>query len=283
MEKVGLILEGGGMRGIFTTGVLDCFLDHGIEFPEVIGVSAGACHACSFVSKQRGRAKSISIDYIDDKRYCSIYSLVTTGDMFGTKFVYDEIPNILNPFDHDTYNKSNTKVYAVVTNLVTGEPEYHHLDDMEYKINNLRASASLPFVSRVVKIEDKDYLDGGLTDSIPVKKIEEDGYLRNVIVLTQPRGYRKTENKMAPLAKIMYAKYPKLSNVMKNRHIRYNETVEYIEQQEDKGNIFVIQPPEKLIIGRIEKDKEKLQVVYDAGYQCAQNKIEELKKFMANK
>lgn len=280
MEKVGLILEGGGMRGVFTTGVLDCFLDHGIEFPEVIGVSAGACHACSYVSKQRGRAKSISIDYINDKRYCSVYSLVTTGDMFGADFVYREIPDVLNPFDHETYNRSESKVYAVVTNLETGKAEYHHLDDMKYKIDNLRASASLPFLSKIVKIDGKKYLDGGLTDSIPIRKIESDGYMKNVVVLTQPRGYRKSENKLASLAKLVYSKYPKVSEIMKNRHLLYNETVDYIEEQEDKGNIFVIQPKEKLIVGRIEKDKNKLEAVYEIGYKCGQEMIEDLKKFL---
>ncbi|MEG0177832.1 patatin-like phospholipase family protein [Anaerorhabdus sp.] len=280
MNKVGLILEGGGMRGVFTTGVLDCFLDNNIEFNEIIGVSAGACHACSYVSKQRGRAKSINVDYIDDKRYCSVYSLITTGDMFGVDFVYGEIPNVLNPFDHDTYNHSNTKVYAAVTNIETGKPEYHLLDDMTVKIDNLRASASLPFVSRVVNIDGQKYLDGGLIDSIPIKKIETDGFKKNVIVLTQPKGYRKSENKLAPLAKLIYRKYPKMFNIMKQRHILYNDTVDYIEQQEALGNLFVIQPKEKLNIGRIEKDKSKLEAIYKLGYECTQDVLDQLKSYM---
>lgn len=280
MNKVGLILEGGGMRGVFTTGVLDCFLDNNIEFNEIIGVSAGACHACSYVSKQRGRAKSINVDYIDDKRYCSVYSLITTGDMFGVDFVYGEIPNVLNPFDHDTYNHSNTKVYAAVTNIETGKPEYHLLDDMTVKIDNLRASASLPFVSRVVNIDGQKYLDGGLIDSIPIKKIETDGFKKNVIVLTQPKGYRKSENKLAPLAKLIYRKYPKMFNIMKQRHILYNDTVDYIEQQEALGNLFVIQPKEKLNIGRIEKDKSKLEAIHKLGYECTQDVLDQLKSYM---
>lgn len=280
MNKVGLILEGGGMRGVFTTGVLDCFLDNNIEFNEIIGVSAGACHACSYVSKQRGRAKSINVDYIDDKRYCSVYSLITTGDMFGVDFVYGEIPNVLNPFDHDTYNHSNTKVYAAVTNIETGKPEYHLLDDMTVKIDNLRASASLPFVSRVVNIDGQKYLDGGLIDSIPIKKIETDGFKKNVIILTQPKGYRKSENKLAPLAKLIYRKYPKMFNIMKQRHILYNDTVDYIEQQEALGNLFVIQPKEKLNIGRIEKDKSKLEAIYKLGYDCTQDVLDQLKSYM---
>lgn len=283
MEKVGLVLEGGGMRGVFTTGVLDCFLDHGIEFPEIIGVSAGACHACSYVSKQRGRAKSISIDYCDDKRYCSVHSLITTGDMFGVDFVYNEIPNVLYPFDHDTYNRSESKVYAVLTNVVTGKAEYHYLDDMNVKLDNLRASASLPFLSRIVDIDGNKYLDGGLTDSIPIKKIESDGFEKNVVVLTQPRGYRKSENKLVPLSKLVYAKYPEISKAMKTRHIAYNEAVDYIEKEEDKGNIFVIQPSEKLIVGRIEKDKSKLEAVYQNGYETAQKVIEDLKSYMGIK
>lgn len=280
MEKTGLILEGGGMRGVFTTGVLDCFLDYDIEFGEIIGVSAGACHACSFVSKQKRRARDISVNYIDDKRYCSVYSLITTGDMFGVDFVYKEIPDKLYPFDHETYNASATKVYAAVTNIETGKAEYHLLEDMSKDIDDLRASASLPFVSRIVEIQGNKYLDGGIVDSIPLKKIEADGYLRNIVVLTQPKEYRKTENKIAWLAKILYRKYPKMYGLLKNRHIAYNDEVDYIDKQEAEGNILVIRPEKSLNVSRIEKDKNKLEEIYKLGYETTKKHIEEIRKFM---
>ncbi len=280
MEKVGLILEGGGMRGVFTTGVLDCFLDNGIEFGEIIGVSAGACHACSYISKQRKRARDICVNYIDDKRYCSIYSLITTGDMFGVQFAYHEIPDVLYPFDHETYNSSETKLYSTVTNVETGKAEYHLLKDMNEDIDNLRASASLPFVSRIVDINGNKYLDGGIIDSIPLKKIEEDGYAKNIVVLTQPKEYRKSENKIAWLAKVLYRKYPKMYNLLKNRHLAYNEEIEYIDEQEARGNILVIRPQESLNVSRIEKDKTKLEAIYQLGYEVTKNQIDEILKFI---
>lgn len=280
MEKVGLILEGGGMRGVFTTGVLDCFLDNGIEFGEIIGVSAGACHACSYISKQRKRARDICVNYIDDKRYCSIYSLITTGDMFGVQFAYHEIPDVLYPFDHETYNSSETKLYSTVTNVETGKAEYHLLKDMNEDIDNLRASASLPFVSRIVDINGNKYLDGGIIDSIPLKKIEEDGYAKNIVVLTQPKEYRKSENKIAWLAKVLYRKYPKMYNLLKNRHLAYNEEIEYIDEQEVRGNILVIRPQESLNVSRIEKDKTKLEAIYQLGYEVTKNQIDEILKFI---
>lgn len=280
MEKVGLILEGGGMRGVFTTGVLDCFLDNGIEFGEIIGVSAGACHACSYISKQRKRARDICVNYIDDKRYCSIYSLITTGDMFGVQFAYHEIPDVLYPFDHETYNSSETKLYSTVTNVESGKAEYHLLKDMNEDIDNLRASASLPFVSRIVDINGNKYLDGGIIDSIPLKKIEEDGYAKNIVVLTQPKEYRKSENKIAWLAKVLYRKYPKMYNLLKNRHLAYNEEIEYIDEQEARGNILVIRPQESLNVSRIEKDKTKLEAIYQLGYEVTKNQIDEILKFI---
>lgn len=280
MEKVGLILEGGGMRGVFTTGVLDCFLDNGIEFGEIIGVSAGACHACSYISKQRKRARDICVNYIDDKRYCSIYSLITTGDMFGVQFAYHEIPDVLYPFDHETYNSSETKLYSTVTNVETGKAEYHLLKNMNEDIDNLRASASLPFVSRIVDINGNKYLDGGIIDSIPLKKIEEDGYAKNIVVLTQPKEYRKSENKIAWLAKVLYRKYPKMYNLLKNRHLAYNEEIEYINEQEARGNILVIRPQESLNVSRIEKDKTKLEAIYQLGYEVTKNQIDEILKFI---
>lgn len=280
MEKFGLVLEGGGMRGIFTAGVLDCFLDYGIEFDEVIGVSAGAIHACSYASKQKYRARDIVLDFINDKRYCSVQSLLTTGDLFGVEFAYHEIPDVYYPFDHQTYNDNPTKVIAVVTNVMTGEAEYHHLSDLNQQIDNLRASASLPYVSRLVQLDEYKYLDGGIADSVPLKRIEVDGCTKNIIVLTQPADYRKSPNKIAWLSKILYRQYPKVYDLLKRRHLIYNEEIAYINGQVTKGNTMVIQPKSDLNVGRIEKDVDKLSLVYDLGYQIAQERMDEIKEFL---
>lgn len=280
MEKIGLVLEGGGMRGIFTAGVLDCFLDHDIEVDEIIGVSAGAIHACSYVSKQKYRARDIILDFINDKRYCSIQSLVTTGDLFGVEFAYHEIPDVYYPFDHKTYNENSTKLLATVTNVTTGAAEYHHLIDLEVQIDNLRASASLPYVSRLVKLGENRYLDGGISDSVPLKRIEEDGCKKNIVVLTQPAEYRKSPNKIAWLSKLRYRQYPKVYELLKNRHHVYNDEIAYINQQQATGNVLVIQPLSDLNVGRIEKDVNKLSEVYDLGYNMTKDRIEEIKRFI---
>ena len=280
MFQNGLVLEGGGMRGLFTAGVLDFFIDKDIEFAEVIGVSAGACHSCSYVSKQRGRARSSTIDHIDDKNFCSLYSLFKTGDLFCAKFSYDDIPNRLNPFDYDTFNKSNTKLFSTVTNVETGQAEYIRLCEMHEDIQAVRASASLPLVSQIVEYKGKKYLDGGIADSIPLKKIEADGYLKNVVVLTQPKGFIKQKNKAMGLIELKYKEYPKLIEQMANRHNVYNDTLDYIYKQEEVGLCFVIQPKENLDIGRVEKSKEKLDLAYSLGYECAKENYDTMTEFL---
>lgn len=283
MYNVGLVLEGGGMRGIFTAGVLDFFIEKGIEFAEIIGVSAGACHACSYVSKQHGRAKAISIDYLDDKRYCSIYSLITTGNLFGEKFAYDDIPNRLNLFDNESFIRSKTRLFATVTNVETGKAEYIELKDLKRDMEALRASASLPLLSRIVEFGDNKYLDGGMADSIPVKQMEDKGFSKNVAILTRPKGYIKKPSRVNKyLVKLRYKRYPKLIEQIENRSQSYNKAVKYIEEQEAKGNIFVIRPKQPLIIDRIEKDKLKLEKVYYIGYECAREKYGKLIEFLEN-
>ena len=276
----GLVLEGGGMRGVFTTGVLDFFLEKEIEFTDVIGVSAGACHGASFVSKQYGRARDVVLDYINDKRYCSIYSLVTTGDMFGAKFAYYEIPNKLNPFDSETYDKRKTKLYAVVTNVETGKPEYIELKDFSVDIEALRASASLPFISKIVEFNGKKYLDGGISDSVPIKRAEEMGIKKNIVILTQPKGYVKGVMRTPALMKIRYRRYPNFIKSALIRHEMYNRTMEYIEQGEKEGRIFVIRPKRDLNVSRLEKDVEKLKKVYEKGYLAAREEYENILKFL---
>lgn len=283
-NKTGLVLEGGGMRGAFTTGVLDFFLDSldkEFSFHSCMGVSAGAIHACSFLSKQKGRGFETNIDYLEDEQYGSFKNLIKTGDLFDAEFCYKTIPEELNPYDYKTFEENPTDFYAVVTNCRTGEAEYKKITDMHKGIYFVRASGSLPLVSRTVWIQKQPYLDGGIADSIPIKKSEELGNEKNVVVLTRDRGYRKGPNKLIPMAHLRYGKeFPKLVEQMKNRHIRYNETLEYLYQEEEKGNVFIICPKELVEIGRIEKNKEKLKELYQHGYNTAGKQYEELKKFL---
>lgn len=269
MFDAGLILEGGGMRGIFTAGVLDFFLDKDLRPKSVYGVSAGACHAASYLSRQRGRAYRISVDYLDDRRYCSVRSLLLTGDIFGVKMCYDTIPNELYPYDYDTYLKYEGEFRVVVTNCRTGQAEYLPVRDMRHDLAYIRASSSLPAVSRNVEIGGQEYLDGGISDSIPLARSIRDGNLKNIVVLTQHDGYRKGPNSLMPLIRMRYRKYPKLIEASENRHIIYNETLDFIAAEEAAGRAFVLRPGEPLELGRIEKDRRKLQEIYELGYSEA--------------
>ena len=279
-EKIGLVLEGGGLRGIFTAGVLDFFLEKNIEFDGCIGVSAGACHACSYLCKQYKRAYNVSVDYLDDKRYCSLYSLITTGDLFGVDFVYDEIPNKLNPIDNEAFMKNKTKFQAVITNCETGEAEYPEVKDFDKDTVYVRASSSLPLLARMVNINGNVYLDGGVSDSIPIKKSIENGNTKNVVVLTRDKNYRKKQSALGKITGIRYKKFPKFVELMNTRYSRYNEVLDYIDELEAKGEIFVIRPEVELTLGRIEKNKKKLLEVYNIGYETAKKNYENLKKYL---
>ena len=279
-EKTGLVLEGGGLRGIFTAGVLDFFLEKNIEFDGCIGVSAGSCHACSYLSKQYKRAFNVSVDYLDDKRYCSMHSLITTGDLFGVDFVYGEIPDKLNPIDNETFMKNKTKFQAVITNCRTGEAEYPEVKDFRTDTVYIRASRSLPFLSKMVKINGELYLDGGVSDSIPIKKSIENGNTKNVIIMTRDKKYRKKQSKLGKISAIRYKKYPKFVELMNTRYIRYNKVLDYIDELEAKGEIFVIRPEVELTLGRIEKNRKKLLEVYNIGYETAMKNYERLKKYL---
>ncbi|MBQ4537795.1 MAG: patatin family protein [Lachnospiraceae bacterium] len=282
MYQAGLVLEGGGMKGVYTAGVLDFFLDKGLEFSHVYGVSAGACHMCSFLSKQRGRALDVNIDYLDTKYYCSARSLLLTGDLFNVDMCYGLIPDYLYPFDHDAYAKYQGKAYAVVTNIRTGRPEYLRMQDMHKDIIAVRASSSLPLVSRNVKIGNELYLDGGISDSIPLKKSIMDGNRKNIVIMTKEEGYQRTQTSQAQLAliKARYLKYPKVYDLMEKRHVYYNNTLRFIERQKENGHAFVIRPKKAGIVGRIEKDREKLIALYEEGYRDAESCYEELVAYL---
>ena len=280
MIEAGLVVEGGGMRGVYTAGVLDYFMEKNLYFDDCYGVSAGACHISSYVSKQIGRSMKVTLDYINDKRYCSVNSLIKTGDMFGVEMLYDLIPNKLELYDYDTFNKFKGNFYSVVTNCKTGKAEYMKIKDMKKDIIAVRASSSLPLLSRIVEINGKEYLDGGITDSIPIKKSIKDGHKKNVVILTRDKTYRKSKPKFLSFFKLKYKKYPNLVKAIENRYKMYNETLDFIEEEKAKNKVFIIQPKLPVKISRIEKDKDKLKALYNQGYEDAKEIYEDLMKFL---
>lgn len=280
MIEAGLVVEGGGMRGVYTAGVLDYFMEKNLYFDDCYGVSAGACHISSYVSKQIGRSIKVTLDYINDKRYCSVNSLIKTGDMFGVEMLYDLIPNKLELYDYDTFNKFKGNFYSVVTNCKTGKAEYIKIKDMKKDIIAVRASSSLPLLSRIVEINGKEYLDGGITDSIPIKKSIKDGHKKNVVILTRDKTYRKSKPKFLSFFKLKYKKYPNLVKAIENRYKMYNETLDFLEEEKAKNEVFIIQPKLPVKISRIEKDKDKLKELYNQGYEDAKELYEDLMKFL---
>lgn len=282
MEK-GLVMEGGAMRGLFTSGILDVLLEEGITFDGAIGVSAGAAFGCNFKSGQRGRALRYNKEYCRDKRYCSLHSLITTGDLYGAEFCYKTLPEELDIFDNDAYENNHMEFYVVCTDVVTGHPVYKKCDS--FRGNNLewiRASASLPLVSRVVEIDGYKLLDGGISDAIPLKHFESLGYEKNIVILTQPEGYVKKKTGMTPVFRMALKNYPKLQSAMERRHIMYNDALSYVDSQEKKGVALVLRPKEALPVKRTSKNPELLQETYDLGRALAKEKLSEIKEFMSN-
>ena len=280
MYQAGLVLEGGGMKGVYTAGVLDFFLDKGVEFSGVYGVSAGACHMCSYLSGQRGRALEVCVDYLDTRKYCSAESLLTTGDLFNVNMAYHLIPEYLNPYDYEAFHKYKGKAYAVVTNIETGKPEYLRIRDMKKEIDAIRASASLPLVSRNVKYNGKLYLDGGLSDAVPICKSILDGNKKNVVILTKEEGYVRTPASHLGLLKLRYLRYPKVYELMAGRHLAYNDTMDYLKKQQENGQAFVLRPKKKSEVGRIEKNTEKLKALYEEGYRDAEENFTLLQNYL---
>ena len=280
MIKAGLVVEGGGMRGVYSSGVLDFFIEKDLFFENNYGVSAGACHLCSYLAKQYKRAFRVNVDYLNDKRYCSVHSLLKTGNLFGAEMLYDIIPNELDLFDYDTYNKNESNFYVVITDINTGKPEYVKIGDLKKDIIYVRASSSLPLLAQNVKINDKEYLDGGISDSIPIKKSIADGNKKNVVILTRDSTYRKGKNSLMPIIKLKYKKYPNFVKSMADRYIVYNEILDFIKELEDNGDVFVIRPKNPVKIGRTEKNKEKLEALYNEGYNDAKDCYEELIKYL---
>lgn len=279
--KKGLILEGGAMRGLFSCGVCDVFMENGIDFDGAVGVSAGAAFGCNYKSRQIGRAARYNIKYASDPRFCSIRNLIKTGDMFGVDFCYREIPFELDIFDTKTFTETPMEFYTVATDCKTGEAVYHKCyDGLGEDLLHIQASASMPLVSRVVEVGDLRLLDGGIADSVPLRFFESIGYERNVIILTQPESYRKDKASMLSLMKLTLRKYPKVVEAMERRHEVYNETLEYVAKREREGAVLVIRPESKLPIKRLEKDSAVLKSVYDLGRTEAEKQMEKIKEFL---
>lgn len=280
MYQAGLVLEGGGMKGAYTTGVLDFFLEKGIAFSRIYGVSAGAVHMMSYLSKQKKRSINISTKYAGDKRYCSVESLIRTGDIFNVDMCYNLIPRKYEPFDNQTYMSYPGKAFAVVTNIETGKPEYLRVKDGFADLKKVQASASLPLVSRNVEIEGKLYLDGGISDAIPLRKSILDGNQKNIVILTKEEGYVRQPSSQLGLIKLRYRKFPKVYELMKNRHVAYNETMEFLRKQQENGQAFVIRPKNPSDVGRLEKDPKKIEALYMEGYSDAESCFEQMLQYL---
>lgn len=279
--RKGLILEGGSMRGMFTCGIIDVFLENGIAFDGAVGVSAGAVFGCNLKSKQRGRALRYNKMFCKDKRYASFKNYITTGNVYGAEFCYHDIPERLDVFDTEEFAANPMEFYVVATDLETGRPVYHKCKDgLADDILWMRASASMPLASRIVEIGDRKLLDGGISDSIPVKFMERQGYDRNVAILTQPLDYVKEKNRFLPVARFVYRKFLNFYMAMATRHLRYNKTTAYIREKELAGELFVIRPPEALHIGSVEHDPEELERVYEIGRRTALEKLDEIKTWL---
>lgn len=272
-NNTALVLEGGGLRGVFTCGVLDCFMDHGIRFPFTVGVSAGACNGLSYISGQRGRAKSSNIDLMDKYHYVGLKYLLTQGCIMDFKLLFEDFPEKIIPYDYDAYFSNPDRYVMVTTNCLTGKAEYlEEKSSSERVMSIVRASSSLPYVTKITYVDGIPMLDGGIADSIPVRYAMDQGYENLVVVLTRNRGYRKKAGKIR-IAKAFYRKYPALQNALMERNTVYNRTMDLIESLEDQGKITVIRPIRPLEVGRMEKDTAKLSALYQEGYDIANSLI----------
>ena len=280
MKKTGLVLEGGAMRGMFTAGVLDTFLDNKIKFDCVVGVSAGALFGVNLLSEQKGRALRYNKKYNSDKNYMGLIPLFKEGNFFSTEYAYDRVPRKLDPFDDEKFKSSGVPFYAVMTDVESGKPEYIKIDSVFEQMDALRASGSMPFVSKPVEINGKKYLDGGISDSIPFEWLGAKGFEKIVVVLTRAADYQKKPMNKA-VAKMYGIKYPKIAERMIDRHNQYNRSVEKLGRWEKEGKTFVIRPSQTPEISRIEKDPEKLQSVYDLGISDANAIMDDLKRYLA--
>jgi predicted patatin/cPLA2 family phospholipase len=281
LEEAALILEGGGLRGTFTSGVLRRFVDEKLYFACVIGVSMGACNAANYLSLQPERNRIVNTRYVRDRRYLSYLRLFTGGDLFGMNFIFRDLPEKLVPFDTKTFLANPARCLTTVTDCVTGKALYYEKSELggDY-LTVLKASSSLPFIAKPVEYKGRYLMDGGLSDSVPVRRALEDGWKKRVIILTRPAGYRKKPSKLPGILLRGYRGFPGLLKNLKERHLHYNETLDYIEELESRGEIFVIRPAEDLPAGRVERDTAKIYLTYDSGYAAADAAFEKLLAYL---
>ena len=281
--KKGLVLEGGAMRGLWSAGVTDVMMEHEVWPDGLIGVSAGAAFGCNYKSRQVGRAIRYNTRFARDTRYSGLKSLLTSGNYFNAQFGYHVVPFEYDLFDVNTFEESPLEFTVVCTDVETGEAVYHRMDHVDYdELEWLRASASMPLASRVVEVGGRKLLDGGVSDSIPLEQFERMGYDRNVVVLTQPWGYRKEHNRLMPLMRMALRRYPRFLRALDERHLMYNRELDYVAQAEQEGRCLVIRPEEKIPIGHISHDPEEMRRVYELGRQVGERMIERIKEYYAN-
>ena len=279
--RTGLVLEGGGMRGLFTAGVLDVLLENCVRFDGIVGVSAGATFGCNYKSDQVGRVLRYNLRFKDDPRYMGLRSLLTTGDLVGAQFSYHTLPNQLDVFDKETFDADPTEFHIVCTDAETGEAVYHRIDKVtEEELDWIRASASMPLVSRPVPLAGRLLLDGGISDSIPLRYFQSQGFDRNVVILTQPKGFYKRKTKLMPLFHLFMRRYPAIVRAMSRRHLMYNDELLYLSEQEREGKVLVIHPTTTLPIGRTEQNEKKMLEVYKIGVETAEKSLADIFNFL---
>lgn len=283
MYKNGLVLEGGGLRGVFTSGVLDAFMENDITFPYVIGVSAGSCNGASFIARNRHRMKNMTIKYASDERYMSFKSMLKNGEYLNSKWIFGELAYDMFPLNHENYESSGAVLCCVTTNAKTGKAEYFYPKTLREGCEELRASCALPIATQPVKLGKDLYYDGGIADSIPLKRAFEDGCEKSVVILTQDKTYAKKPMEHQKLVKHFLRKYPLIADGVLQRHIMYNKQREYVFEQEKLGNTFVICPSTPLNTSTLERDPLRLEKIYKLGYKQGLESIESVKKFMAGK
>lgn len=277
--KIGLVLEGGGMRGLYTAGVIDVMLDHGFEPDVVCGTSAGVTFGVNLLSKQRGRVLRYNKRFIGDRRYISLHSWLTTGNMINKDFAYGLLPRELDPFDEETFEKSKAEFYATITNMRTGQAEYVRITDTWKQMDVIRASASLPIICQPVEWQGEKYLDGGLADNIPLDKCLELGCDKVIIVLTRPIDYVRNDH-IAPLCRLAFPRYKALLRTIEQRNDQYNARIQQIRKLEQERKLFIIRPSEDRPVGRLEKDPEKLKALHALGVQDAQKQWRGLEEYI---
>ena len=281
--KKGLVLEGGAMRGLFTAGIIDVMMEAGVEPDGLIGVSAGAAFGCNYKSRQPGRAVRYNTRFAKDPRYSGLRSLIKTGDYFNAEFGYHIVPKEYDIFDTEAFEQNRLVFVFVCTDVMTGKAVYHQMDRVTFdELEWLRASASMPLASKVVEVGGRKLLDGGVADSIPLAYFERIGYERNVVILTQPEGYVKEPNRLMPLMRLALRQYPKMIEAMENRHLMYNQELEYVRQAEREGRCLVIRPDEKLPIGHISHDPENMRRVYEIGRRKGEKHLDQIIDFYSN-